>query len=62
MSETVQRVYIRTAAGEWHEGMRDDRGLRTMEACNLDDAKGLEEFDELPNDAEAEHLCQRCIR
>lgn len=61
MSESVQRVYLRTAAGEWHEGMRDERGLRTMEGCNLDDAKGLEEFPELPDDAEADQLCRRCI-
>ena len=61
MSEQIRRVYVRTAAGEWHEGMRDEHGLRTMEICNLDDAKGREEFDELPPDVEAEHLCRNCI-
>lgn len=57
----VRRVYLRTAAGEWHEAIRDGDGLRTLEADNLDQVEHLEEFDELPPDVEAEHLCRRCF-
>lgn len=61
MSTKIQRVYIRTAAGEWHQGLREDGRVKTDEQCNLAKAIGREEYDELPDHVEGDQLCRICF-